>query len=99
MTHPDDEIVAAVDVDHLDDRPDDLHHVAVVDDGDELRARPFTDDDRIPGYVEIDVDLIDYDAVCRHVEQETDFDRRITFTVLPVWTPDGTGPVGPSTYR
>ena len=62
MTAPDDEIVAAVDVDHLDDRPDDLHHVAIVDDGDDLRARPFTDDDRVPGYVEIDVDLTDYDA-------------------------------------
>lgn len=99
MTDPDDEIVLVVGVDHLDDRPDDLHRVAVVDDGDDLRARPFTDDDRIPGYVEIDVDLIEYDAVCRYVEQQTDFDRCITFTALPMWTPDGTGPVGPSTHR
>lgn len=99
MTHPDDEIVAAVDVDHLTDRPDHLHRVAVVDDGDDLRARPFTDDDRIPGFVEIDVDLIEYDAVCRYVEQHTEFDRRITFTALPTWTPDGTGPAGPYTYR
>ena len=101
MTADDDrEIIDGIDVDHLEDRPERLEHVAIEEDGDgELRALPFTESDtRPPGYVEIDVDLMRYDEVCRYVETVTDYDRRIDFTQLPKWPPDGataTGPSGP----
>jgi hypothetical protein len=84
------EIIDGVDVDHLDDRPDKLEHVAIEEspDGD-LQALPFTDPGGPPGYVEIDVDLMQYDDVCRYVETVTDYDRRIDFTRVPKWPSDG----------
>ena len=94
------EIIDGIDVDHLEDRPDRLEHVAIQEEADgELRALPFNEsDDRPPGYVEIDVDLMQYDEVCRYVETVTDYDRRIDFTQEPKWPPDGrtaTTPPGP----
>lgn len=94
------EIIDGIDVDHLEDRPDRLEHVAIQEDGDgELHALPFNESDEIPpGYVEIDVDLMRYDKICRYVETVTDYDRRIDFTQEPKWPPDGptaTDPSGP----
>ena len=94
------EIIDGIDVDHLHDRPDRLEHVAIQEEADgELRALPFNESDEIPpGYLEIDVDLMQYDEVCRYVETVTDYDRRIDFTQEPKWPPDGptaTSPPGP----
>ena len=78
MTADDDrEIINGIDVDHLEDRPDRLEHVAIEESGGgELRALPFNESDtRPPGYVEIDVDLMRYDEICRYVETVTDYDR------------------------
>jgi len=84
------DIIEGIDVDHIDDRPDDLEHVVVEEGpGDELRAVPFTASAEPPGYVEIDVDLMAYDDVCRYVETATDDGRRIDFTRIPTWPTDG----------
>ena len=83
------EIVEGFDVDHLDDRPDELEHVAIEENTDgDLRALPFRESGPPPGYVEIDVDLMEYDAVCRYVEAQSDYDRRISFVRTPAWSPD-----------
>lgn len=101
MTADDDcEIIDGIDVDHLEERPERLEHVAIEENADgELHALPFNESDtRPPGYVEIDVDLMRYEEVCRYVETVTDYDRMIDFTQLPKWPPDGptaTGPPGP----
>jgi hypothetical protein len=91
-THTDTwDIIEGIDIDHLDDRPDELHHVAVEEgpNGD-LRALPFTADKN--GYTEIDVNLMAYDKVVRYVEMATDHDRRIDFTRIPTATvADGIG--------
>ena len=85
----DGEIVDGIDVDHLDDRPDELAHVAIEETADgRLKARPFRESERPPGYVEIDVDLMKWDEVCRYVETVTDYNRRIDFTRVPTWRPD-----------
>ena len=90
-TDNDREITDGIDVDYLEDRPERLEHVAIEEDGDgELHALPFNESDtRPPGYVEIDVDLMRYDEICRYVETVTDYDRRIDFTQEPKWPPDG----------
>lgn len=96
----DSEIINGIDVDHLEDRPDRLEHVAIEETSDgDLRARPFNESDELPpGYLEIDVNLIQYDQVCEFVESATDYDRAIDFSQVPKWPPDGptaTGPPGP----
>lgn len=99
---PDDsEIIDEIDVGHLEDRPDRLHRVVIKKNADgELRALPFREsrDGEPPGYIEIDVDLMEADGVCRYVEAVSDYDRRIDFTQVPTWPPDGptaTDPRGP----
>lgn len=92
------EIVDGIDVEHIEDRPDKLHHVAISEgpDGD-LHASPFEEREHPPGYVEIDIDLMDYDEVCDYVENATEYERRIDFTRTPTWPPDeptATGPTG-----
>lgn len=91
MIDPDEwEIVEGFDVGHLDDRPDDLEHVAIKENADgDLRAVPFRESGPPPGYVEIDADLMEYDAVCRYVEQHSDYGRRICFVRTPGYPPDG----------
>lgn len=75
-------IINGLDVDHIDDRPDELEHVAIEENTDgDLRALPFNESDSPhPGYVQIDVDLIQYAEVCTYVEENTDYNRRIDFT-------------------
>jgi len=88
---PGGEMIDGLDVDHLTDRPDRLEHVGIKEtpDGD-LRALPFNESDTpIPGYTEIDVDLMEYQEVCQYVETHTDHDRRIDFTRAPAWPPEG----------
>lgn len=85
------EIIDGVDVDHIDDRPDELEHVAIQEDADDdLRALPFNESRGVPpGYLEIDVDLMQYDDVCDYVEENTDYDRPINFARVPAWPPEG----------
>jgi hypothetical protein len=96
MTHPhiedpeQSEIIDGVDVDHIDERPDELEHVGIQETPDGLEALPANESDtRPPGYVEIDVDLMEWDDVCDYVMENTDYDRRIDFSQAPAWTPDG----------
>jgi hypothetical protein len=90
-------IIDGIDVDHLEARPDELEHVAIEEHADgNLRALPFRESEHPPGYVEIDVDLMEYDDVCRYVETVTGYDRRIDFTQIPKWPPDGATATGPS---
>lgn len=90
-TIDDGEIIDGIDVGHLEDRPERLEHVAIQrEPSGELRALPFNETgDGPPGYVEIDVDLMRHDKVCRYVEAVTDYDQRIDFTQEPKWPPDG----------
>lgn len=89
MTHDNRGIIDGIDVGHVEARPDRLEHVAIEETADgELRALPFNEtDSRPPGYVEIDVNLIEYDDVCRYVETTTNHDRRITFGRTPPQRP------------
>lgn len=80
----DGQIIDGIDVDHLEDRPDELAHVAIEETPDgRLEALPFTDDGGPPGYVEIDVNLMDWGAVCAYVQKQTDYDRPINFHRTP----------------
>jgi len=92
-------IIDGIDVDHLEARPDELEHVAIEEGpDDELRALPFRESGPAPGYVEIDVDLMEYGEIVEYVETVTDYERRICFVRVPKWPPDGptaTGSPGP----
>src|SRR6056297_1352466 len=80
----DTEIIDGIDVDHLEDRPDELEHVAIEEGPDGgLQALPFRESGPVPGYVEIDVDLMEWGAVCAHVQEQTDYDRPINFHQIP----------------
>lgn len=90
------EIIEGIDVDHIDDRPDELDHVGIYEGPENnLEALGFTTQGP-PGYDQIDVDLMEYDDVCRYVENVTDYERRIDFTRIPPWPPAGTTVIGPA---
>lgn len=89
MIDDDTEIINGIDVDHLNERPDELHHVAIEKRPDgELKALPFRNDGGPPGYIEIDVDLMQHDRVCEYIEAVTSYDRRIDFTRAAKWPLD-----------
>jgi len=80
----DSEIIEGIDVGHIKARPDELEHVAIERTADgRLEALPFTEGGPGPGYDEIDVNLMEWGAVCAFVQEQTDYDRPINFHRIP----------------
>jgi hypothetical protein len=80
----DGEIIEGIDVDHLEDRPDELEHVAIERTAEgRLEAIPFRESGPGPGYDEIDVNLMEWGAVCEYVDKQTDYGRPINYHRIP----------------